>query len=233
MNLLYILMFIFGFIIKSYDEIIDNKLLKLDFFLKLFEILIVGLITILTINDNEFIIWSLIYIFTTYIGDLLLKLYQQKNEKTIAIDNYFWKVLIIYIFIISIIKWSYNNSIKTINTFSYITIFLYILITILEAFICSEEYSIKKLVIRYILLILFIIIILLSIFYNLSSSNIFYYLYIWIIGYFISWFIFKLYIIPFYKKQIKQKTNKTKTTKNKKIKDKKTNKKLQQTKLEN
>jgi uncharacterized membrane protein len=52
----FILSFIFGCLIKSYDEIVDNKLNCSVFFTENIKIFMIGIITVLFLYENSFII---------------------------------------------------------------------------------------------------------------------------------------------------------------------------------
>ena len=177
MNIWLLFSFIFGSLVKAYDEIVDNNLKINIYLLYLLQICII-ILSILLCNVDILTTFflsslSLLYFLNIYFNFLMDK----------PLDTYFY-IICAFICI--------GLFIKNINkiSFKYIIMIIYMLIlTIIENYISPEEYSIFKLIYRIILLFIFII----SLFINnyfFEFNNII----ITMIGYILTWIIFKQYI---------------------------------------
>jgi len=161
------LSFLFGLILKIYDDIIDNKLNVNIYYVDLLKYFVITLFSILFFND---VIFSLLYFESTFLSFLMDKYYTSKleiskdtNEQKdlCALNDNIW----VYSCILSGCFVAYHifmnlNKIKDINFFDYknITLFVNIIINFfivtMDIYFTPEHASNKKLFARIVVFIL-------------------------------------------------------------------------------
>uniref|UniRef100_A0A6C0E3H5 Uncharacterized protein n=1 Tax=viral metagenome TaxID=1070528 RepID=A0A6C0E3H5_9ZZZZ len=208
-TMVFLLSFLFGCLIKTYDEIIDNKLNCSVFFIESIKIFMIGIITILFLYENSFIIPFLFGLcYNLYLGDLILIKFNNTPIEDTAINDPYWNNSIIYVTVLAVFIFFYNYSqyFLTFRSFwefllsknKYIISAIYIAFTFFsylwESYYFTEENSSKKYYWRIIFVFYSIITCVLFIVYKdyfvvgLSMLK------LWHIGYLSVWFIFKFFI---------------------------------------
>ena len=168
--------FIFGSLVKLYDEIIDNKIKINTYLLYLIQICII-ILGVLICNVDIYNMCYLCLISLIYLLNIYFKFLYDN-----PIDTYFY-IISTFIFIGLFIK-----NINLVNIKHIFIAIILIIITFIEGYLYSEEYSIFKLISRTNLLISFLLILIFNVFNVLNNFIVIY------IGYILTWLIFKQYI---------------------------------------
>ena len=173
---------IFGALLKIYDELIDNKISINKYLFILIQLCII-ILGVLICNTDSLCLVYVFFLSVMYLLNIIFKFLLEN-----PIDTYFYIIstfIIISLFIRNI------NKIK----FEHIIINIIILIlTIIESFVFSEEYSIAKLIYNFNELIFFTFFLC----FNIYTNNIFINATGIAIGYVLTWVIFKQYIVNKY-----------------------------------
>jgi hypothetical protein len=237
--ILFILSFLFGCLIKTYDEIIDNKINCNVSVIESIKIFMIGIITILFLYENSFILPFLFGLcYNLYLGDLILIKFNNIPIEDTAINDPFWNNSIIYTTILALFIFFYNYKqyFLTFRSFwafllsknKYIISAIYIAFTFFsylwESYYFNEENSRKKYIWRIIFVFYSIITCILFIIYDNYFILGLAMLKLWHIGYLVVWFIFKFFIR-------KNHTSKKCKKKPKKVKKPRKNQKNQVNKL--
>jgi len=231
--MVFVLSFLFGCLVKTYDEIVDNKLTCSVYLTENIKIFMIGIITILFLYENSFIIPFLFGLcYNLYLGDLILiKLNNTPIEDT-AINDPYWNNSIIYVTVLAVFIFFYNYKqyFSTFRSFwgfllsknKYIISTIYIAFTFFsylwESYYFNEENSSKKYYWRIIFvfysIITYILFIICEDYFVLGLPM----LKLWHIGYLTVWFIFKFFIRK--DNVVKEDDQKTKNIKKQKHKQK-------------
>ena len=173
---------IFGALLKIYDELIDIKISINKYLFILIQLCII-ILGVLICNTDSLCLVYVFFLSVMYLLNIIFKFLLEN-----PIDTYFYIIstfIIISLFIRNI------NKIK----FEHIIINIIILIlTIIESFVFSEEYSIAKLIYNFNELIFFTFFLC----FNIYTNNIFINATGIAIGYVLTWVIFKQYIVNKY-----------------------------------
>lgn len=222
------LSFLFGCIIKVYDEIIDNKINVSDSFIEILKIFMIGIITILFLFENSFILPFLFGLcYNLYLGDLILIKYTNTPVEDTAINDTYWNSSIIYVTFLAVFIFLYNykSYFFTLKSFihflfsknKYILSAVYITFTFFsylwESYYFTEENSKKKYYWRIIFVLYSIITCILFIAYKEYFVLGLPMLKMWHIGYLFVWFCFKFFIRNKENTKIKKSVKKAKKVK--------------------
>jgi len=205
----FVLSFLFGCLIKAYDEIVDNELNCSVFVRESMKIFMIGIITILFLYENSFIfpfLFGLCY--NLYLGDLILIKFNHTPIEDTAINDPYWNNSIIYATVLALFIFFYNYkqyffTFKSFWVFllsknKYIISAIYIAFTFFsylwESYYFNEENSTKKYYWRIIFVLYSIITCVLFIVYKEYFVLGLPMLKLWHIGYLVVWFIFKFFI---------------------------------------
>jgi hypothetical protein len=207
--MVFVLSFLFGCLIKTYDEIVDNKLMCSVYLTENIKIFMIGIITILFIYENSFIIPFLFGLcYNLYLGDLILIKFNNTPVEDTAINDPYWNNSIIYVTVLAVFIFFYNYkqyffTFRSFWTFllsknKYIISAIYIAFTFFsylwESYYFNEENSSKKYYWRIIFVLYSIITCVLFIVYKDFFVLGLPMLKLWHIGYLVVWFIFKFFI---------------------------------------
>ena len=205
----FILSFLFGCLIKTYDEIVDNKLNCSVSLKETIKIFMIGIITILFLYENSFILPFLFGLcYNLYLGDLILIKFNNTPVEDTAINDPYWNNSIIYATVLGLFIFFYNYkqyffTFKSFWAFllsknKYIISGIYIAFTFFsylwESYYFNEENSRKKYYWRIIFVIYSIITCFLFIVYKEYFVLGLPMIKLWHIGYLVVWFIFKFFI---------------------------------------
>jgi len=207
--MVFALSFLFGCLIKTYDEIVDNKLTCSVYITENIKIFMIGIITILFLYENSFIIPFLFGLcYNLYLGDLILIKFNNTPIEETAINDPYWNNSIIYASVLGLFIFFYNYKqyFFTFRSFwafllsknKYIISAIYIAFTFFsylwESYYFNEENSTKKYYWRIIFVFYSIITCVLFIVYKDFFVLGLPMLKLWHIGYLVVWFIFKFFI---------------------------------------
>lgn len=207
--MVFVLSFLFGCLIKTYDEIIDNKLKCSVSVTETIKIFMIGIITILFLYENSFILPFLFGLcYNLYLGDLILIKFNKTPIEDTAINDPYWNNSIIYATVLGLFIFFYNYkqyffTFKSFWAFllsknKYIISGIYIAFTFFsylwESYYFNEENSSKKYCWRIIFVFYSIITCVLFIIYKDYFILGLAMLKLWHIGYLAVWFIFKFFI---------------------------------------
>ena len=207
--MVFALSFLFGCLIKTYDEIVDNKLTCSVYVTENIKIFMIGIITILFLYENSFIIPFLFGLcYNLYLGDLILIKFNNTPIEDTAINDPYWNNSIIYATVLAgfIFFYNYKQYFFTFRSFwafllsknKYIISAIYIAFTFFsylwESYYFNEENSNKKYYWRIIFVFYSIITCILFIVYKDYFIVGLAMLKLWHIGYLVVWFIFKFFI---------------------------------------
>lgn len=207
--MVFVLSFLFGCLIKTYDEIVDNKLTCSIYVTENIKIFMIGIITILFLYENSFIIPFLFGLcYNLYLGDLILIKFNNTPIEDTAINDPYWNNSIIYATVLAgfIFFYNYNHYFFTFKSFwafllsknKYIISSIYIAFTFFsylwESYYFNEENSSKKYYWRIIFVFYSIITCVLFIVYKDYFVLGLPMLKLWHIGYLAVWFVFKFFI---------------------------------------
>jgi hypothetical protein len=207
--IVFALSFLFGCLIKTYDEIIDNKLNVSIFYTENIKIFMIGIITILFLYENSFIIPFLFGLcYNLYLGDLILIKYNNTPIEDTAINDPYWNNSIIYVTVLALFIFfnKYKMSFASFASFydflisknKYLISAIYITFTFFsylwESYYFNEENSRKKYYWRIIFVLYSIITCILFIVYKEYFVLGLPMLKLWHIGYLFVWFCFKFFI---------------------------------------
>jgi hypothetical protein len=207
--MVFALSFLFGCLIKTYDEIVDNKLTCSVYVTESIKIFMIGIITILFLYENSFIIPFLFGLcYNLYLGDLILIKFNNTPIEDTAINDPYWNNSIIYVTVLAVFIFFYNYkqyffTFRSFWTFllsknKYIISAIYIAFTFFsylwESYYFNEENSSKKYYWRIIFVIYSIVTCVLFIVYQDFFVLGLPMLKLWHIGYLTVWFIFKFFI---------------------------------------
>jgi len=207
--MVFVLSFLFGCLIKTYDEIVDNKLTCSVYVTENIKIFMIGIITILFLYENSFIIPFLFGLcYNLYLGDLILIKFNNTPIEETAINDPYWNNSIIYASVLGLFIFFYNYKqyFFTFRSFwafllsknKYIISAIYIAFTFFsylwESYYFNEENSSKKYYWRIIFVFYSIITCVLFIVYQDFFVLGLAMLKLWHIGYLVVWFIFKFFI---------------------------------------
>jgi hypothetical protein len=205
----FVLSFLFGCLIKTYDEIVDNKLNCSVSLTESIKIFMIGIITILFLYENSFILPFLFGLcYNLYLGDLILIKFNNTPIEDTAINDPYWNNSIIYATVLGLFIFFYNYK-KYFFTFKsfwafllsknkYIISAVYIAFTFLsylwESYYFNEENSTKKYYWRIIFVLYSIVTCVLFIVYKEYFILGLPMIKLWHIGYLVVWFVFKFFI---------------------------------------
>lgn len=207
--MVFVLSFLFGCLVKTYDEIVDNKLVCSVYLTENIKIFMIGIITILFLYENSFIIPFLFGLcYNLYLGDLILIKFNNTPIEDTAINDPYWNNSIIYVTVLAVFIFFYNykqyfSTFRSFWTFllsknKYIISAIYIAFTFFsylwESYYFNEENSNKKYYWRIIFVFYSIITCILFIVYKDYFVLGLPMLKLWHIGYLVIWFIFKFFI---------------------------------------
>jgi hypothetical protein len=207
--IIFALSFLFGCLIKTYDEIIDNKLNVSIFYTENIKIFMIGIITVLFLYENTFIIPFLFGLcYNLYLGDLILIKFNNTPIEDTAINDPYWNNSIIYATVLGLFIFFYNYKqyFFTFRSFwafllsknKYIISAIYIAFTFFsylwESYYFNEENSSKKYYWRIIFVIYSIVTCVLFIVYKEYFVLGLPMIKLWHIGYLVVWFVFKFFI---------------------------------------
>jgi len=206
---MFVLSFLFGCLIKTYDEIVDNKLNCSVSLTETIKIFMIGIITILFLYENSFILPFLFGLcYNLYLGDLILIKFNNTPIEDTAINDPYWNNSIIYASVLGLFIFFYNYK-QYFFTFSsfwafllsknkYIISAIYIAFSFLsylwESYYFNEENSSKKYYWRIIFVVYSIVTCVLFIVYKEYFILGLAMLKLWHIGYLVVWFVFKFFI---------------------------------------
>jgi uncharacterized membrane protein len=237
------LSFLFGCIIKIYDEIVDNKINVSISFIETIKIFMIGIITILFLYENSFILPFLFGLcYNLYLGDLILIKFNNTPIEETAINDAYWNSSIIYVTVLALVIFLYNckSYLITCKSFmhflfsknKYIISAIYITFTFFsylwESYYFTEENSSKKYYWRIIFVLYSVISCILFIVYKQYFILGLPMLKMWHIGYLFVWFCFKFFI----RKPNNEKTDVLSENINK-TSSKKPSKKIKKSKIKN
>ena len=161
---LIILALVAGILFKLYDEIVDVKEIR-DLIdpatTELIKASIIGIVTVFSVHDISFVIMMAIASITFYLSDIYA--YNDTVAKDHrAIDNPFWYSGILYVFLMLFLRPLSDYSVfldltNSRNQVLYGTLALGLLASTIESYICPEEVSKVKMIIRAIASIGFLI----------------------------------------------------------------------------
>jgi len=205
----FVLSFLFGCLIKTYDEIVDNKLNCSVSLTESIKIFMIGIITILFLYENSFILPFLFGLcYNLYLGDLILIKFNNTPIEDTAINDPYWNNSIIYATVLGLFIFFYNYkqyffTFRSFRAFllsknKYIISAIYIAFTFFsylwESYYFNEENSTKKYYWRIIFVIYSIVTCVLFIVYKEYFILGLPMIKLWHIGYLVVWFVFKFFI---------------------------------------